>query len=78
MGTESVSVSRRAPASAPYLTPQLLLPRVSRRAGVVTPYSAQVKHITELAQSRVRVPPGSGDKPAADLEIQSVDAYQGR
>lgn len=40
--------------------------------GIVTPYSAQVKHVTELAQARLRhFKPG-------DLEIQSVDAYQGR
>lgn len=38
----------------------------------MTPYSAQVKHVTELAQTRLR--PFN----AADLEIQSVDAYQGR
>jgi superfamily I DNA and/or RNA helicase len=41
-------------------------------AGIVTPYSAQVKHVTELAQTRLR-PFNAGD-----LEIQSVDAYQGR
>lgn len=40
--------------------------------GIVTPYSAQVKHVTELAQTRIK--PFSH----ADLEIQSVDAYQGR
>ena len=38
----------------------------------MTPYSAQVKHVTELAQTRLR-PFNAGD-----LEIQSVDAYQGR
>jgi len=42
-------------------------------AGIVTPYSAQVKHVTELAQTRL-----SRSFNAAELEIQSVDAYQGR
>ena len=47
--------------------------------GIVTPYSAQVKHITELTQSRIRPRPGSLDtRPWADLEIQSVDGFQGR
>ena len=44
----------------------------STDVGIVTPYSAQVKHVTELAQNRLR-----NFKPA-ELEIQSVDAYQGR
>lgn len=45
---------------------------LSSDVGIVTPYSAQVKHVTELAQNRLRT-----FKPA-ELEIQSVDAYQGR
>ncbi|KAM3576755.1 hypothetical protein VYU27_001350 [Nannochloropsis oceanica] len=44
----------------------------STDVGIVTPYSAQVKHVTELAQHRLR-----NFKPT-ELEIQSVDAYQGR
>ena len=44
----------------------------AKEVGIVTPYSAQVKHVTELAQARLR------PFQPADLEIQSVDAYQGR
>jgi hypothetical protein len=47
-------------------------------AGIVTPYSAQVKRLTEMVQQRFRATTSTGDKPWHDLEIQSVDAYQGR
>lgn len=54
------------------VTDRPLLHQIHPWAGIVTPYSAQVKHVTELAQTRLR-PFNAGD-----LEIQSVDAYQGR
>jgi superfamily I DNA and/or RNA helicase len=52
----------------------------------VTPYSAQVKHLTEMAQHilaplRNGAAANMGPKQTAqmhELEIQSVDAFQGR
>lgn len=52
---------------------------------MVTPYSAQVKHLTEITQHIVTRPaaassaaPTSSSKAEQELEVQSVDAFQGR